>query len=260
MLDDIALTFASAPGLAWLRYATAFWFGAIAMSFAGVVVDRLPHQLGWRDDPMPGLSIVRPASRCDGCGHRVGWLRLLPVLGYFFAKGRCGHCGMRVRLRYPTMEVAGGLLACASVLHFGTQQHAVWAAALWLVLLFLAWIDACEQWLPAVVTLPLFWTGLLASPFEPDIWSRAVGGALGFGATWAAMALTSRLKRIDAFAGGDVALVSAAGAWLGWTHLPMFLILAALGFLVYALPARRSGRVWMPFGPALSLSFALCLL
>ncbi|EEW4062152.1 prepilin peptidase, partial [Escherichia coli] len=48
-------------------------------SFIGLAVDRLPHQMKWRDDPIPGLSVCSPPSRCDHCHKRIKWFYLIPV-------------------------------------------------------------------------------------------------------------------------------------------------------------------------------------
>ena len=53
--------------------------------------------------------------------------------------------------------------------------------------------------------------------------------------------------------GGDPKLVAAIGAWLGWQALPLMLLLASLGGIVWALVAqgkgdRPLGERQVPFG------------
>jgi leader peptidase (prepilin peptidase)/N-methyltransferase len=244
--------------LAWL-WLWAGFVGATLTSFGRLAVMRLPHQLGWREDADSSLSISSPPSRCDGCGQRIRWPHLIPVLGWCLARGRCPDCGMRVSPLHPLIELSGGLGWVAALAWFGPSAQGWAACLLWQVLLFLAEIDWRETWLPSVVTYPLFWAGLLLSPFELSLEARAWGAFLGCSLMWFAMAMVSRLRRMDVFAGGDIALCTAAGAWLGFPRMPQFLLLSSLLFIVLALPARRRGQLMVPMGPALAAAFLLCL-
>jgi leader peptidase (prepilin peptidase)/N-methyltransferase len=238
----------------------AFCVGAVLTSFGRLAVQRLPHQLGWRDDAEPGLSLLAPPSRCDGCGARIRWPRLLPLLGWLMARGRCPDCAMRISCWHPLGELAGALGWVLALAWFGPNAQGWAACLLWQAWLFLAEIDWREHWLPAVVTLPLFWAGLLLSPFQASMPARAWGAFTGFAAMGFAMAVASRWRRTEAFAGGDQALCAAAGAWLGLARMPCFLLLTALLFIAGALPARRRGQWRQPMGPALCLAWCLCLL
>ena len=57
---------------------------------------------------------------------------------------------------------------------------------------------------------------------------------------------------------GDAKLFSAAGAWLDWTSLPLVLLLAAGGGLLYvAVSGSLKKRAGIAFGPWLALAFWL---
>ena len=242
----------------WFLFFAA-WVGASLTSFGRLAVWRLPHQLGWREDPEKGITVCSPPSRCDTCGSRIPLLYLIPVFGWFLSRGRCYSCGVKVPLSHPLIEFFGGLGWIVALLYFGNTEKGLAACLLWQVLLFLAEIDWRESWLPAVVTYPLFWAGLLLSPFEASDFSRAVGAFCGFFAMWISIFLVSHWKKNDFFAGGDIALATAAGAWLGMSMVPLFLLIASLLFVIMALPARRRNQLMVPMGPALAVSFILCL-
>lgn len=244
--------------LPWL-YALAAWLGMVLTSFGRLAVYRLPHQLGWRDDAEPGLTLCSPSSRCEGCGVRIRLWHLIPVIGWLLARGRCPACGVRVSPWHPMLELLGGLGWVITLLWFGLSAQGLAACLLWQALLFLAEIDWREQWLPAVVTFPLFWAGLLLSPFTPDMAERAWGAFAGFSLMGFSMLVVGRWRRMDVLAGGDIALCTVAGAWLGMGRLPLFLLLASLFFVLMAWPARRRGQLMVPMGPALALGFYLCL-
>ncbi|MFB2866369.1 prepilin peptidase [Aeromonas sp. MdU4] len=237
----------------------AVWGGAVLTSFGRLAVYRLPHQLGWREDAEPYLTLCSPASRCDLCRQPINLLYLLPVLGWCLAGGRCSQCGVRVSVCYPLVELVGGLGWLLSLVWFGLTAEGMAACLLWQVLLFLAEIDWREQWLPAVVTLPLFWVGLLFSPFTPALDERAWGGFTGFILMWFSMVVVGKWRKMDAMAGGDIALCTVAGVWLGFGRLPSFLLISAFIFILMAWPARRRGQVMVPMGPALAMGILICL-
>jgi len=254
----LALNIAHLP--AGPLYAYAAFAGATLTSFGGLAVDRLPHQLGWRDPPQSGLTLCTPPSRCNACATRIRWLHLIPVVGYVLARGRCPACAARVPVVYPLLEILGGAGACGALAWFGLNGAGSAAAALWLVLLFLAWMDWKESWLPAVVTHPLFWSGLLISPFAVDSDQRIQGAFGGALLMWLAMKIVGWARRADLVAGGDVALAAAAGAWLGRDGLPLFLLASAVLFIGYAAPLRARGRVLVPMGPALAAGWWAALI
>jgi len=86
-------------------------------SFLNVVVWRLPvmMQREWEAEvaeangPSPELAtfnLATPSSHCTSCMTPLRARDLVPVLSYLWLKGRCGHCGAHVSIRYPLVELA----------------------------------------------------------------------------------------------------------------------------------------------------------
>ncbi|EER0880465.1 prepilin peptidase [Escherichia coli] len=243
-----------------LIYISCYWFSSVITSFIGLAVDRLPHQMKWRDNPIPDLSVCSPPSRCDHCHTRIKWLYLIPVLGYFLAKGSCRNCGTSIPVIYPLIEFIGGVGSVILIMIYGVNFKGFILVALFLVMIFLTMIDIKETWLPFIVTIPLFWCGLLFSPFEPDANSRILGACSGFLLFWSSMALVSYLSKEDLIAGGDIVYSAAVGAWIGMERIPAFILCSSLLFVFYALPWRLKGVRCVPMGPAISVGFFVCLL
>src|ERR1700761_1159590 len=65
-------------------------------SFLNVVLCRLPA----------GESIVSPRSHCRNCTHTLLWWENVPLLSFFWLRGRCRKCGEAIGWRYPITEVA----------------------------------------------------------------------------------------------------------------------------------------------------------
>lgn len=118
----------------------------------------------------------------------------------------------------------------------------IWALFGWLMLP-LVLLDARHYWLPDPLNLLLAMVGLLlAGPLlETTLLDRWVG-ALAGGFSLALLAWAYRRARgADGMGGGDPKLVAAIGAWLGWQALPLMLLLASLGGIVWALALQRKG-------------------
>ena len=244
----------------WIFVATAFYLGAILSSFACLVVDRLPHQLGWVENPKPDLSIWWPPSQCNSCKRNIPYLHLIPIVGWALAKGRCGYCNAKIPAKYPLLELGVAATATGLAAYTGFTTVGVVTLLLFFVLFFLAWMDWNEAWLPEVVTIPLFWAGLLFSPFVYDSYVQILGAATCFILFAGAFFIVGKLKNEDLMAGGDIAMASAAGAWLGLFQVPFFLFFASVAFIFYALPFRMKGTAMVPMGPALAISFLICML
>ncbi|EQA0898845.1 prepilin peptidase [Escherichia coli] len=243
-----------------LIYISCYWFSSVITSFIGLAVDRLPHQMKWRDNPTPGLSVCSPPSRCDSCHTRIKWFYLIPLFGYFLSRGYCRNCGTKIPIIYPLIEFIGGAGSAILLSIYGINEKGFILIILYLVLIFLTLIDIKETWLPFIVTIPLFWCGLLLSPFESDAYSRILGACSGFLLFWVSMTFVSYMRKEDLIAGGDIVFSAAAGSWIGMEKIPMFILCSSLLFILYALPWRLKGVHYVPMGPAISVGFFICLL
>jgi|HigsolmetaAR202D_1030399.scaffolds.fasta_scaffold01041_13 Type II secretory pathway, prepilin signal peptidase PulO and related peptidases len=243
---------------AWLSVlvsATIWMVGASVASFGGLFVDRLPGILGLDDEDERGICF--PPSTCDSCGNRIGWMALIPVFGWIIKRGRCGHCGVAVPSWYPKFEAFLGTgTALIPVMVDDPVEAAVLVGMLW-VGTILMWCDLRYRILPEVLTMPLMFAGLILSPFEPDPWLRSVGAATAAALVWGTMSVMSRLRGIDAYSGGDVAIAAAAGAWVGFHGVPSLLLMTCGIFLIYALIMRKRGVEWIPMGPAFVIAMQI---
>lgn len=131
------------------------------------------------------------------------------------------------------------------------------------VLLLLALIDARCGLLPDALTLPLLWAGLVLAwaGVGPPLESAVAGAAGGYLSLWFLNAVFTALRGRPGMGGGDMKLVGALGAWLGWASLPMLLLAAALTGLLFAFIAWGRGAYSRPFafGPFLALAGAVGL-
>lgn len=83
-------------------------FGLIFGSFLNVVTIRYNPDKGFSN-----LKSIGGRSRCPICRKQLAWYELVPVLSFLFLRGKCRHCGHRISLQYPIVELLTALLFVA---------------------------------------------------------------------------------------------------------------------------------------------------
>ncbi|HEY4505353.1 MAG TPA: prepilin peptidase [Candidatus Paceibacterota bacterium] len=90
----------------WLDLFFVFVFGAFVGSFINVVSLRYNT----------GLSSSRGRSKCFVCATKLKWYELIPILSFFFLRGKCRTCKSKISWQYVTVEVLTGLIFMGIVL------------------------------------------------------------------------------------------------------------------------------------------------
>lgn len=238
----------------------AFGLGLIFGSFASVVAYRVPR----------GENIVSGRSKCPSCGREITALENVPVFSYLFLRGRCRHCGARISIRYPLIELVTGALFAASVVLYGITLQAVLYSAFFWVLVVLTVIDLEHKLLPNRIVYPSFVAGALGL-----VVVALVDGELGRlrGAAFGALVFGGFLF-IVAFivpagmGGGDVKLAFVLGEFVGYAGgvgvvlVGMFLSFvtgALIGILVMIVTGGNR-KMQVPFGPFLAAGTVMSLM
>jgi leader peptidase (prepilin peptidase) / N-methyltransferase len=251
--------------------------GLCVGSFLNVVIHRLPKMLdrGWRAQcaelrgeelpDEPAYNLIVPRSACPACGHAITALENIPVVSWLALGGKCSACKSRISIRYPIVEILGGLLAVAAIVAFGVTAKGVAACLLLWTLLALTMIDADTQLLPDDLTLPLVWAGLVVNLwglFTP-LASAVIGAVAGYLALWTIYWLFRLIRGKEGMGYGDFKLLAALGAWLGWKMLPLIVLLSSVvGALIGLALIAFKGRdhdLPIPFGPFLAIAGAIAL-
>jgi leader peptidase (prepilin peptidase)/N-methyltransferase len=222
----------------WLAGLFAFIWGCLWASFLNVVIYRVPR----------GMSVVRPASHCPGCGAPIGPLDNIPVLSWALLRGRARCCGAPVSPRYVAVEVLGGLVALA-IFEVAIRplpgDTTLWHAAsifladlaLALALIAAAFIDLSHMYLPDSITIGGTLFGVATSGLRGLSWTEAlIGAAAGLVGVWLPFIVGYQALRGRAGMGlGDAKLVMLAGAWFGWPGAAFALFGGALQATVAAI-------------------------
>lgn len=116
---------------AWIPWVAGL-LGLLLGSFLNVCTLRWPV----------GESVVRPPSRCPGCGTAISARDNVPVLGWVLLRGRCRHCREPISVQYPLVEIAAGAIWAGSFWMWGLEWEAGRAAVFLTILLGIAVSDA----------------------------------------------------------------------------------------------------------------------
>jgi len=102
------------------------------------------------------------------------------------------------------------------------------------------------------------------APIFTDLRSSVIGAAAGYLSLWSVYHLFRLLTGKEGMGYGDFKLLAALGAWMGWTVLPLVIVLsAAVGSIVgitMIIAGQRSRTAQIPFGPYLAGAGWLALL
>lgn len=229
--------------------ALAALIGLILGSFIATLV------LRWPD----GRSIMG-RSCCDACARPLGALELIPLVSQIALRGRCRGCRAPIDPFHARVELASGLIGALALAVLPGVAGWLWALLGWL-LLPLALLDARHLWLPDRLSALLAVTGLIGAGALLDtvLLDRWIG-ALAGGVLLALIALAYRRGRgKDGMGGGDPKLAAAIGSWLGWQAMPLMLLIASLGGIVWALTTQGKGDRplalrQVPFGVFLAIA------
>lgn len=247
----------------------AFLAGLLIGSFLNVCVFRLPRD----------LSVVQPRSFCPGCEKTIAWYDNIPVVSYLILRARCRHCGDRIPLRYPLVELATGLAFAICAAAFGgftpmAAKFAIFSA----ILIALIATDLEERILPDEFTLGGMGVGIVFAAFVPmdpgiarlflgsylgpagrSIGEAILGAAASGGLIWLMAWLYERIRHREGMGLGDVKMIGMIGAFLGLPSALLTLILASLlgavGGLIFIFATRKKASTYeLPFGSFLGVA------
>ena len=234
-------------------------FGLAVGSFLNVVIYRVPRK----------ESVVRPRSRCPGCGTQLAERDNVPVVSWLLLRGKCRTCGEPISGRYPLVELLTGALFAAAALRFGAD----WVLPAYLVffasLVAITFIDLEHYIIPNRIVYPTIFISvplLVLAAAVQDEWGNLERAAIGAVAAWGFL-LIVHLIQPRGMGFGDVRLSFVLGLFLGWLDLRHVFLGLFLGFLFGALSGlvlmafRRRGRKdHIPFGPFLAAGAVVAVL
>ena len=242
-----------------------FIFGLIIGSFLNVCIFRIPRE----------ESIVFPPSHCTSCGKGLGFFDLIPVLSYFFIKGKCRNCGEKISLRYPVIELVTGVVFASLFLKYQLSVEFIAAAYLMAVLIIVFFIDLDHRIIPHGLTISGLVGGLVlliysfihqGGLFQNSRWLDHLLGLLpGSGILFLVAILGLVIYKSDEAMGmGDVYIFAPIGLFLGWRLCVLNLLLSVFlaGFIstILIVLKIKKRKDTIPFGPFIVIGTYIALM
>lgn len=259
-----------------------FILGTAVGSFLNVVIHRVPNE----------QSVVFPNSACPKCKNAIKPYDNIPILSWVILGGKCRNCKEKISARYPAVELLNGLLWILVYWQIGFNPFLLVCLIFVTTMVSLIFIDAENMILPDVINYPLlvfsllvrvlfplfltaeFFSDLTFSPLAGfqnyPIWlvslfGAFLGGLVGGGFLWLVGEIWKRFRGVDAMGLGDVKMMFAVGALLGWrlTLLSIFLGAfsgAVIGIFVIFSQKEKDFQAKLPFGIFLGIGSIISLL
>jgi leader peptidase (prepilin peptidase)/N-methyltransferase len=270
-----------ALGPAWQLYfgGLVFCLGACMGSFLNVCIYRIPRE----------ESVITPGSHCPNCNHPIAWYDNIPLWGYLRLGARCRDCKMRISPRYLIVEMLIAVLFVLVWLKMGPAGNGerllalspvsnIWLIPIyWLAVFGLAlgtFVDLEHMIIPDRVTLGGIALGIVLSMLVPalhfettfvgGLGAAFIGALAGSGLLWGVALLGKALFKKDAMGMGDVKLLGAIGAFLGWVAV-LFTVMvssffgALVGVTLVAMK-KKDMQSRIPYGPYLALAALIWML
>ena len=227
-------------------------------------------------------ELLLKAPACPKCGAKRKWQLLLPLLGFFMARGRCAHCSEPVSARIPIVEFVTGALFAALYLRYGISWELL-ILLLYASLLIVLFITDYEHFiLPNIVTYPgivlaaavallvtllqyrLSWALFFAGQDFMAIFNNYFLCAIAGGVAGALLLFLVVVISRGGMGMGDVKLAGLLGLMVGFplVFVALFVSIWAGGLVAVALliSGRKKRREMLPFGPFLCIGGLATLL
>jgi len=244
-----------------LTLAFGLVYGLVVGSFLNVCIYRLPRN----------ESIVWPGSHCTKCSAPIRWYDNVPLVSFILLRAKCRGCKAPIAWRYPLVEALGGLSAFAALAVWGFTPYGIMGMTLFFTAIVVTFIDIDHQIIPDEITLPGIIVGLAFSAAFPawhgttshlrGLLEAFLGFLAGGGTLYLIGTIGEWVFKKEAMGGGDVKLLAALGAFLGWKRVLLSIFIASFFGAIVGLALRAAtGEERIPFGPYLMLGAIVCLL
>ena len=173
----------------------------VAAAALGAILGSFINALSYRFNTGRGMG---GRSYCDTCGHTLGVADLVPIISYLYLRGKCRHCGARISIQNPIVEIiAAGTSLLIWQAYAAPVPYLFWLLV-WMTLLFVVVYDLRHT------IIPWSCSGLLAALAIASLFINFDTLSLALPSLYAVLA--GPVLALPLFL---ISLVSA-GRWMGW--------------------------------------------
>ncbi len=235
-------------------YVIIFLFGIVIGSFSNVLICRLPVK----------ENIVTHRSHCMSCGEKIQWYDLVPLVSYMILRGKCRHCGAKISIQYPFVEFLNGAGYVLIFAVHGWNLSSILYSLLFTLLIVISVIDFRTYEIPVGLNISIGVLAVMQTILDyPDLLVTHVVGFFAVSFCMLVVLWAGRfIVKKDAFGGGDIKLMAAAGLMIGWKNIIFaFLLGCILGAVLHLIMMRLLDKGKMlAFGPYLSMGIMIAAL
>lgn len=224
-----------------LIYTYIFFLGAVLGSFYNVVGIRVPKK-----------ETLMGRSHCNNCDHQIGWIELIPIIGYLVIGGKCRKCKTPISIKYPFIELLTGVLFLVSymILHENVIEYIL--VVVFISLMTIVTVsDLYYKIVPDVILmvfLPIILVLRILSS-EMPWYEGLIGGVAAFGFLYLIALYGKKRYKQDALGGGDIKLYFLIGIVLGYQYVFLSLVFAGVFGMLYGVINRKREPGYIAFVP-----------
>lgn len=236
-----------------ILYVIIFLYGIVIGSFLNVLIYRIPIK----------ENIATDRSHCTKCGAVIKWYDLVPLFSYIFLRGRCRNCDAKISIQYPLIEAFNGFGYVLIFVINGFSWQSILFCITFSILIVISVIDFRTYEIPFALNIAIAMLGVINIMLDYENLSEYLIGFCSVSGFMLAVLLIGRaVKGIDAFGGGDIKLMAAAGLLLGWKNIILaFLIGCILGAVIHSIRMKVSGEEHvLAFGPYLCAGIFIAMM
>lgn len=229
-----------------------FLIGTVFGSFLNCVAIRIENHEKWWTG----------RSKCDACGHVLGFFDLIPIFSFLCLKGRCRYCGAKLSLQYFFSEfILGIIFVCYALLYGSLDSTLLEHLGLIAVLYGLSICDFHTYEIPdGFIIFGCVWWILFEVIQGISIKECIIQILCALAVSGSVLLISLIMDKIlkkESMGGGDIKLLFVVGLYMSLLTNVLNLVISCiigLGFIVL------SKQDKIPFGPAISIATVISLL
>ena len=234
-------------------YFIIFLYGIVFGSFLNVLIYRLPLK----------ENIATEHSHCMTCGEKIQWYDLIPLVSYIILGGKCRHCKAKISPQYPIIEATNGIAYVIVFLVHGFNAVSILMCFAFSIFLVISVIDWRTFEIPFSLNVAIGVLAVIRIILDhKNLLDYLIGFCVISGFMLICLFIGRAIKGIDAFGGGDIKLMAAAGMMLGWKAIIIAFVMGCiLGSVIHLLRMKLTNEDHvLAMGPYLAAGILLAAL
>ena len=196
---------------------------------------------------------------CEYCKSELNKKMFIPVVGYFYTKGRCDGCNKKTVSCNMWVQLLTGITLSLIYYVKGISIESIIYCLLTLILIVITIVDFAIYEIPIELNGAILALGIFYSIVD---FNNVVSHIIGFFAISLPILLIIMVTKGKGMGGGDCKLMAVAGLLLGWKLVILaFFLGCILGSIIHIIRIKVSNEEHcLAFGPYLALGIFISLL